>query len=210
MGRSLLKSGTVPRPGQQSPASAGGATPGGNYWLIDFEGRTAMDALECIVTRRSIRKYASKPVPAELVEEIMRAGMAAPSANNEQPWHFVVIDDRAIMNDIPKFHPYSAMLREAPLAVLVCGDTRLDRGGRMWPQDCAAATQNMLLAAHARGLGAVWLGVYPQEDRYLTLREMLGMPEEVLPFALVALGYPEEKKPAAERFDPGRIHRNRW
>jgi len=155
-----------------------------------------MDALEVNLTRRSIRRYKKQTVPYGEIEGLIRAGMAAPSANNQQPWHFVVIDDNSILDEIPKFHPYSQMLREASAAVLVCGDTGLDRGGGMWVQDCAAATENILLAAHAKGIGAVWLGVFPREERYLTIREMLGMPENVVPFSIVSLGFPAEQKAA--------------
>jgi nitroreductase len=169
-----------------------------------------MDALEVILSRRSIRRYKKQTVPYGEIEGLIRAGMAAPSANNQQPWHFVVIDDHSILDEIPKFHPYSQMLREASAAVLVCGDTSLDRGGGMWVQDCAAATENILLAAHAKGIGAVWLGVFPREERYLTIREMLGMPENVVPFSIVSLGFPAERKAASNRFNPERIHRNRW
>lgn len=169
-----------------------------------------MDAMEAILTRRSIRKFTMDPVPDEAVEDLLRAAMAAPSANNEQPWHFVVIRDHKILDDIPKFHPFSQMLKGTSVAILVCGDIDADKGGNMWVQDCAAATQNILIAARAKGLGAVWLGVYPREERYLTLREMLGMPDRILPFSMVALGYPAERKPPPENYDPGRVHRDRW
>ncbi len=169
-----------------------------------------MEAMEAILTRRSIRKYTGQTVPERLVESLLKAAMAAPSANNEQPWYFVIIDDHAILDEIPKFHPYSDMLRHAPLAILVCADENQDAGGQMWVQDCAAATENILLAAKALGLGAVWLGVYPREERYIVLREMLGMPENIVPFSLVALGFPGEEKRPGERYDPARVRRNRW
>jgi nitroreductase len=169
-----------------------------------------MDALEAILSRRSIRKYGSQAVTEEEVRTLLEAAMAAPSAGNEQPWQFVVITARATLDQIPSFHEYSKMLYEAPLAVLVCGDRRQKKYEGFWVQDCAAATQNLLLAAHALGLGAVWLGVYPDDGLESKLAEILGLPPEVTPVALVAVGHPAEKKPPAGRFDEGRVHRERW
>jgi len=145
-----------------------------------------------------------------LVEKILRAAMSAPSARNEQPWHFVVIRERSTLLEIPKFHPYSAMLVEASLAILVCGDPTLEAHPGQWVEGCSAATQNILLAAHALGLGAVWLGVHPRPQRIEPMRKMLDIPEEVIPFALVSIGYPAEQKPRAERFKPERVHYERW
>ena len=169
-----------------------------------------MDAYEAIMTRRSIRRYAPKQVPDRLVEDLLQAGAAAPSAGNEQPWHFVVITELKLLDEVPKFHRYAQMLKEAPLAILVCGDMTLERHEGYWVQDCAAATQNILLAAHAKGLGAVWLGIYPREHRVSGMRQLLNIPEHVTPFALISIGYPAEEKPPAQRYDTTRVHRNRW
>lgn len=166
--------------------------------------------MEAILSRRSIRKYTAEPVADEVIQELLKAAMAAPSAGNEQPWHFIVIRDRRILDEIPRFHPYSQMLREAPVAILVCGDPRLQKYQGYWPLDCAAATENVLIAIQALGLGGVWLGVYPVEDRMNALRHLLGIPSEVVPFSLIPVGYPAETKPPAERFDPRRVHRDRW
>jgi nitroreductase len=169
-----------------------------------------MDAITAILTRRSIRKYVEKPVPDQLVTQLLRAGFAAPSAGNEQPWHFIVIDERRILDAIPEFHEHSGMLRESPLAIVICGDENLEHHKGFWVQDCAAATQNVLLAAHARGLGAVWLGVYPREERVRAMRRLLGLPQHVVPLSIVAVGYPAESVEPADRFDESRIHRNGW
>jgi nitroreductase len=169
-----------------------------------------MEAFEAIHGRRSIRRYTAQPVAEEMVEKLLRAAMAAPSAGNQQPWQFVVIDDRATLNAIPQFHPYSAMLREAPLAIVICGDERQEKYKGYWVQDCSAATQNLLLAAHALGLGAVWLGVYPLSDRVAKTQELLGLPSHVIPLAIVAVGHPAEKKGPEDRFQASRVHRNRW
>ena len=169
-----------------------------------------MDALTTIFSRRSIRLYTTKPVSREMVNEILRAAMSAPSAGNERPWHFIVLTDRAVLDAIPKFHPYSAMLKHAQAAILVCGDVTLEKHKGCWTLDCAAATENILLAAHAKGLGAVWCGVYPNEDRVANLKRLLNLPEHIVPFSLIPLGFPAEEKEAPDRFDGSRVHENRW
>lgn len=166
--------------------------------------------MEAILSRRSIRKYTSEPVPEETIHELLEAAMSAPSAGNEQPWHFVIIDERAILDKIPEFHPYSSMLKSASVAILVCGDETLERFKGYWVKDCAAATENMLIAIQDKGLGGVWLGVYPDMDRVESFRNLLGLPKHIIPFSLVALGYPAEEKPPANRFNENRIHHNKW
>lgn len=169
-----------------------------------------MNALQTIITRRSVRRFTQRAVPPELIDKILRAAMAAPSAGNQQPWHFVVIDDRALLDEIARFHPYAGMLKLAPAAIVVCGDSRLEQHQGYWVQDCSAATENLLLAAHALDLGAVWIGLYPREERVMRVRALLNMPIEVTPMALVALGYPAERPDPADRFNRTRIHRNGW
>lgn len=169
-----------------------------------------MDAMQAILGRRSIRRYQSAPVPEHLLESVIRAAMFAPSAGNEQPWHFIVITERNLLDAIPAFHPHALMVKEAPAAVLVCGDATLEKHHGYWVQDCAAATQNLLLAAHAGGLGSVWVGVYPRDERVAGFRSLLGIPDHVIPFSLVPLGMPAEKKEQPDRFLGGRIRRNRW
>jgi nitroreductase len=169
-----------------------------------------MDAMDAILSRRSIRKYTKQSVPDQLIKELLEAAMNAPSAGNEQPWHFIVINDRGILDEIPKYHPYSQMIREAYVAIVICCDLQLDKQDGLWVQDCAAATENLLLAVQAKGLGAVWLGVYPREERVTGLRKLLSIPEQVIPFSLIPIGYPAEHKPRADRYDSSRIHDNRW
>lgn len=166
--------------------------------------------MDPIFARRSIRKYTSEPVGDDDVRYLLEAAMAAPSAGNQQPWHFVVIRDRATLDRIPEVHPYSRMLYEAPLAILVCGDERLEKHEGMWVQDCSAATQNILLAATTRGLGSVWLGVYPRKDRMSGIAQLVGLPDEITPFSLVAIGHPAEEKPPAHRYSEERVHYERW
>jgi len=169
-----------------------------------------MDAMEAILSRRSIRVYTSKPVPESLVTELLKAAMAAPSAGNEQPWQFVVITERGLLDGIPKFHPYSAMLKHASIAILICGDLTKEKYKGCWVQDCSAATENLLLAATAKGLGAVWTAVHPMEDRVLGMRKLLNLPEHIIPLSLVPIGYPADQPGRPDRFDPGRVHKERW
>jgi nitroreductase len=169
-----------------------------------------MDALETIFSRRSVRLYTAKPVSRDVINEILKAAMSAPSAGNERPWHFIILTDRALLDESPKFHPYAGMLKHAHAAILVCGDLSREQHKGYWVLDCAAATQNMLLAAHAKGLGSVWCGVYPTEDRVANFRRLLALPEGVVPFSLIPLGFPAEFKQAPDRFDGTRVHDGRW
>lgn len=169
-----------------------------------------MDALEAIFGRRSIRKYTDQAVSAETTETLLRAAMSAPSANNAQPWRFVVITERAVLDAIPTFHPYSEMLHQAPLAILVCADKTQTSQPGYELLDCSAATQNLLVAAHALGLGAVWLGIFPREERMRGIKNLVCLPDHILPVALVSVGQPAEHKPPADRFDAAKIHYNTW
>jgi len=169
-----------------------------------------MEAIEAIMTRRSIRKFKEGGISEESIRLLLEAAMSAPSAGNEQPWRFVVIDDRRILDAIPRIHPYTTMLKDAPLAILVCGDTSLEKYRGFWVQDCSAAVQNLLLAAHAIGLGAVWTGFHPMEDRVEGMRNLLGLPDHVIPLALVPLGHPDQPSGRQDRFREDRVHRNRW
>jgi len=169
-----------------------------------------MEAMEAILGRRSIRKYTAQAISEGAIRRLLEAGMSAPSAGNEQPWQFVIVDDRRILDAIPDIHPHSQMLKGAPLAILVCGDLNLEKHLGFWMQDCSAATENILIAAHAQGLGAVWLGIYPREERVAGIRRILSIPGHIIPFCLIAVGYPGEKKAGSNRYDESRIHRNGW
>ncbi|MBA7622516.1 NADH dehydrogenase [subsurface metagenome] len=169
-----------------------------------------MEAMDAILSRRSIRRYTAESVPEKVIQELLEAAMSAPSANNEQPWHFIIINDRRILDEIPKYHPYSYMLKEAPLAIAVCGDLKLETMEGYWVQDCSAATENILIAAQAKGLGAVWLGIYPREERAAAIQKLLGLPEHIIPLCLISIGYPAEKKTRANRYDLSRTHHNQW
>lgn len=166
--------------------------------------------LEVIMERRSIRRFTDQPLTEAQMDSLLRCAMQAPSAGNQQPWHFVVIRNRDTLTAIQEIHTYSAMLKEAPAAVLICGETALQRYEGYWVQDCSAAVQNLLLGACGMGLGSVWLGIYPIPERVDGLRRILSIPESVTPFALVALGHPAEKKGFVDRFNPERIHHEKW
>lgn len=169
-----------------------------------------MESLELFHTRRSIRKYQERAVPPDIIREIIAAGTSAPSAGNQQPWHFVVITERALLERVPDIHPHAAMVKEAPVAVLVCGDPSLEKHKGYWVQDCAACTQNILLAVHAKGLGAVWTGIYPREERAENFRRLLNIPEHVIPFALIPIGYPAQVGRRVDRYQEERVHYERW
>lgn len=163
-----------------------------------------------VLSRRSIRRYTGDPVGEETVERLLRAAMAAPSAGNQQPWQFVVLRDRETLHAITGFHPYARMLSSAPVAVLVCGDPTACKWPQMWEQDCSAATENLLIEAEHLGLGAVWLGVHPLQERVEGVRALLGIPESVVPFAIVPFGWPAEHKEPSDRYDIDRVHVERW
>lgn len=163
-----------------------------------------------VLSRRSVRRYTPEPVGDDLVERLLRAAMAAPSAGNQQPWRFVVLRERATMRAITGVHPYAKMLPEAPVAVLVCGEPGSGKWPQFWEQDCAAATENLLIEAERLGLGAVWLGIHPLTERVEGVRALLGIPAAVVPFALVPVGRPVDRKEPADRFDARRVHLERW
>jgi nitroreductase len=169
-----------------------------------------MEAIKALLTRRSIRKYTAQEVPKEITRELVNAGMHAPSARNHQPWHFVVVDKREILDALSVAHPHAKMLQQATLAILVCGDKSIQEAEGYIVQDCSAATQNIMLAAHAHGLGSVWLGMYPREERMLKVSELLDIPDHILPVALIALGHPDEVKEAPDRYKTERIHWNKF
>ena len=166
------------------------------------------DLIQSIFSRRSIRKYADQPVGEVDIQTLLEAAMAAPSASNRKPWHFIVVDEREALEQLAEAHPYGKMLFHAPLCIAVCGDASVS--AHYWVQDCAAATENLLLAAAALGLGAVWLGVYPNDDRIAFVRRILDIPAPVYPLNLISIGHPAERKEPRTQYDRVRVHRGRW
>jgi nitroreductase len=169
-----------------------------------------MDILQTITSRRSIREFTEEPVSDQSITELLQAAMSAPSAGNEQPWHFVVIRDRQILDGIPKYHPYAHPLKETSVAIMVCGDSKLEQWKGCMVQDLSAAAENILIAVQAKGLGAVWLGLYPVEERVEGVRKLLNIPEDVIPLCVIPIGHPAEQKPPANRYDSSRIHHDKW
>ncbi len=169
-----------------------------------------MDALTCLFTRRSIRTFTDSPILPKDVETLLKAGMAAPSAGNAQPFRFVVVTEPDLLQKIPTIHPYAAMAANAPLGILVCADVHSEKYPGFWVQDCSAAIQNILIAARALSIGSVWTGIYPDEEREKAFTAMFNLPEGIRPLGLVVLGF--TKQPFAERdtFDLKKVHFNTW
>jgi nitroreductase len=178
--------------------------------LLILINTTNMEAMEAIFARRSIRKYSGESISDEQVELLLKAAMYAPSAVNKQPWHFVVFRDAETKKNIVAFHPNASMLVGADTGILVCYDENLQHDAGYGPVDCGAATQNILLAAQASGLGAVWVGIYPRQNRIESIHKLFSLPSNIKPFSIVSLGYPGEKKSFPERFNRERIHYEKW
>ena len=176
-------------------------------------GGNASDAvLEKIHSRKSVRQYTAEPVSQENIETLLRAAMAAPSAVNFQPWRFVVLNEREQLDALAEHLPFAKMITQAPLAIVVCGET-LWMGGNenpFWAQDCSAATQNLLLAAEAIGLGAVWTAAYPDAERCKAISEVLGLPSTVQPLCVVPVGHPAGEDHPKDKWKPENIHYGRW
>lgn len=181
---------------------------------IDVDEFDSAAVLECIATRTSVRSYeADRKIPQDTVELLLRAAMAAPTAVNKQPWVFVVLDERAAIDSLSEYLPYAKMLPKAPLAIVTCGDMSkaIEGTGRdFWIQDVSAATENMLLAAHALGLGAVWTGVYPDLNRVEGVQKALGLPSEIIPLAVVPVGYPAGEQTPKDKWKPENVRYNHW
>lgn len=162
--------------------------------------------IETILTRRSIRKFQQKSIPDELEHQLLKAAMSAPSAGNQQPWHLIMVHKTELKTSLAKAHPYAGMAEHAPLVVVICGDPDNGIYPEFWDQDCSAATQNLLLAAHTLGLGAVWTGLHPEKSRCEAVREILNIPENIIPFSMIPVGYPDEEKKPVVRFKRERVH----
>ncbi|UZP68826.1 nitroreductase family protein [Desulfovibrio mangrovi] len=169
-----------------------------------------METLQAIHTRRSIRRYAGGSIDRETIIDVLKAGMAAPSAGNQQPWRFIIIEDKDTLGRIPALHPYAGMVPSASCAIMVCGDTSSEKYPGNWMLDCSAAIQNMLLALHDKGLGAVWCGLWPDAGRVERFRLLAGAPEHIVPLALIPVGIPDQKTGVQDRYDENKVHWERW
>lgn len=171
------------------------------------------DLIQLIMTRTSIRAFQDKPVSDETVEVLLKAAMAAPSAKNSQPWSFVVIRDRALLEKLGDSLPNAKMTATAPVAVAICGALEKALPGEAheyWIQDAAAATENFLLAVHALGLGTVWTGVHPISERIRIIKDALRLPDGVEPFCLIPFGYPAVPAAVKDKWDPSIVHQDTW
>jgi nitroreductase len=169
-----------------------------------------MDVLEAIKTRHSIRKYAKTDIPDEDIRKLLEAAMSGPSAMNARPWHFIVVRDRKLLEKIPQASPYAAMAKNAAAVIIVCGDPSLDKAPGFWVLDCSIAAQNILLAAHGLGYGAVWTGAYPMEMQAKNIQKMFNIPQGIHPIALIPIGKPDEKVVRGKEALPARIHQDMW
>lgn len=164
--------------------------------------------MENIFTRRSIRKYEEKVIEKQKIEKLLKAAMQAPSAGNQQPWEFLVIENKETLNKLSEISPYATMLKECPLAIIVLSNEEKMRFPEYWQQDLGAATQNILLEAVELGLGSVWLGVAPLKDREEFIKKIFNLPQNITPFNIIVLGYPKEPQinKFVDRYEENRVH----
>ena len=168
------------------------------------------EAIKNIMTRRSIRKYTGQSVEKEKIEILLKAAMSAPSAGNQQPWDFIAITQKEVIKKVRQASPHAGPLEGAPLCIIVCVNLQKERYPGNWVLDCSAATENILLAAHAISLGAVWIGIYPEQDRMKYLSRIFDLPENIKPMAVISIGYPAEEKGPADRFTDTNVHWEKW
>lgn len=166
-----------------------------------------------IINRVSVRQFEDRKITDQQVSAILHAGMSAPSGVNKQPWQFIIIDDAKLLTQLADALPYAKMTAEAPVAIVVCGDKNRFLEGTddiLWQQDLSAASENILLAAHAVGLGGVWTCLYPHEERISPVKAILNIPDNLIPFNLIPIGYPKKEHTPLNKWHPDRIHHNRF
>ena len=172
------------------------------------------ETIKSIMNRRSIRRYKDTPVDKDTIEVLLKAGMAAPSASNNQPWEIIVVTARETREKLSQAHPYARMLLQAPVCIIVCGNSERfypePEVQDYWAQDGAAVTENILVAAQSLGLGTCWCGVFPRSERVEAIAEILGLPDGIIPLNLIALGHPDEAPPVKDKWVPARVHWEGW
>ncbi len=169
-----------------------------------------MEAVTAILTRRSIRKYRPAEVSEDIIRKVLECGFAAPTARNKRPLHFVLVKDRAVLTELGSMHTFTSMATACAFSVLICADSALEERRQFMDQDGSAAAENMLLGAHAMGLGGVWCGIQEGGDREIAVSRICSLPEGIAPIALMVFGVPDEAREVPERFDAGRIHADKW
>lgn len=169
-----------------------------------------MEAFENLVTRRSIRKYKSEKISKEVINKILKAAMYSPSAMNLQAWHFIVLDEKEVLNKTLTSIPYAEFLKDAAAAILICGDSEIEKNESWMIQNCSASTQNVLLAAHSLGIGSCWIGIHGMQEIVDNVSKQFKLPGNVVPVSLVSLGYPDEQVEAEDRFKDDKVHKNNW
>ena len=204
----LLSGTTITFAAAHQPASSAATQMG--IVTAGIPATSDIDTLTAIFTRRSVRKYSDKPVSDATVKILLQAAMAAPTAKNAQSWEFIVIRDKKTLAQIPSFHPFSQQVPNCQVAIVVCGNTKLEATKGHWIPDGSNASMNILLAAHSLGLGAVWTTFYPYEDRTTGIRKLLNLPDHILPLNIIPLGYPVEKRAYQDRFNPAKVHYEKW
>lgn len=162
-----------------------------------------------IFKRRSIRRFEERPVEPEKIERILRAGMQAPSAHNKQPWEFLVLTDKDKRDAVSKMSPYSGMVAYAPVTIIVIGNPD-EMTEKFLPQDLGACTENILLQTAEEGLGGCWMGFYPDMDRVQMIKDYFELPENLVPFSVIAIGYSPNENFFVDRYDPQKVHFNKW
>ncbi len=171
---------------------------------------STMTAMDAIFTRRSVRSYTDELVSQEQIDKLLRAAMQAPSAGNNQPWEFLVVTDKAKLVEITKVKKAVAMAKNAPLAILTCFNKDYEKLKGFAVQSVCCASQNILLTAHALGLGAVWTSVYPNEDFVKGYRKVFNLPDNIIPVAFIVIGHPKKQPEPKDYFKPERVHTNVW
>jgi nitroreductase len=169
-----------------------------------------MEVQEALLNRRSIRKYKDQKISKKDINKILKAAMYAPSAMNLQAWHFVVIDDRDVLIETIKSISYAEMLEQSAAAILVCGDSSIEKNKSWLLQNCSASIQNILLSAHGLGIGSCWIAIHGMDDVCKNVKAQFKLPENIVPVSLISLGYPDENVNAEERFKEDKIHFNKW
>lgn len=169
-----------------------------------------MELQKALLNRRSIRKYKNQTISRENINKILEAAMYAPSAMNLQPWQFIVIDQKELLAETVKSISYAEMLKQSAAAIIVCGDSTIEKNESWLLQNCSASIQNILLAAYGLGIGSCWIAIHGMDDVYKKIKEQFKLPENIVPVSLISLGYPDETVTVEERFIKEKIHYNKW